>query len=383
MTGVADTDVKIYGEGGASGVLASQHLRALIGAGVVSADREIDENQIQPASIDLRLGDEAYRVRASFLPGPRATVRDKLDKLQMHRIDLRGGAVLDKGCVYIVPLQERVRLPETLSGMANPKSSTGRLDIFTRLIADRAVEFESVTPGYTGPLYAEISPRTFSVLVQPGTRLNQLRLRQGSAQMTDGQMRELQARLPLVYSDLADIKEGVGFSVDLTPPEIGSNGMGLVGFRAKKHTGLIDVDNVAGYDVEDFWEPLYLPATPNDGLVLNPDEFYILRSKESVTVPLDHAAEMRAYDTRVGEFRVHYAGFFDPGFGHPDVGAVGTRAVLEVRSHEVPFLLEDGQIVGRLVYEPLVEKPDKIYGAAGLGSNYQRQGLKLSKHFRG
>ena len=146
MTGVADTDVKIDGEGGASGVLASKHLRALIGAGVVSADREIDENQIQPASIDLRLGDEAYRVRASFLPGPRATVRDKLDKLQMHRIDLRGGAVLEKGCVYIVPLQERVRLPETLSGMANPKSSTGRLDIFTRLIADRAVEFESVTP---------------------------------------------------------------------------------------------------------------------------------------------------------------------------------------------------------------------------------------------
>lgn len=364
-------------EPGATGVLASQHLRALIDSGAVRADIPVDEGQIQPASIDLRLGTIAYRVRASFLPGPKASVVDKLERLQMHRIDLREGAVLEKGCVYIVPLLEGLDLPETLSGMANPKSSTGRLDIFTRLITDRAVEFESVPAGYKGPLYAEISPRTFSVLVRTGTRLNQLRLRAGTAAMSDSQMRSLQARDPLVDSADADIKEGVGFSVDLAPQD-----GGLVGFRAKKHTGLIDVDNVGGYAVDEFWEAIHLPATPNEGLVLNPDEFYILRSKESVSVPLDHAAEMRAYDTRVGEFRVHYAGFFDPGFGHPEVGAVGTRAVLEVRSHEVPFLLEDGQIVGRLVYEPLMTKPDKIYGAAGVGSNYQRQGLKLSKHFR-
>jgi len=356
-----------------AGVLASQHLRDLIANGAISAETTILEEQIQPSSIDLRLGSVAYRVRASFLPGPHSTVADKLAKFQMHQIPLSDGAVLEKGCVYIVPLQERVKLPAKLSGLANPKSSTGRLDIFTRLITDRAVEFEAVPAGYDGPLYAEISPRTFSVLVREGTRLSQLRLRRGAAKVTDSAMRRLHEREPVVDQMRADIKEGVAFSVDLTPAADG-----LVGYRAKKHTGLIDVDRPGAYSVADFWEPI----GPTDGLILNPDEFYILRSKESVTVPLDHAAEMRAYDTRVGEFRVHYAGFFDPGFGHVELGATGTRAVLEVRSHDVPFLLEDGQVVGRLVYEPLIAKPDKLYGAEGVGSNYQRQGLKLSKHFR-
>ena len=359
-----------------TGILPSQNLRAMIARGEIAADPAIDEAQIQPASIDLRLGTVAYRVPASFLPGPAATVADKLAGLSMHEIDLTGGAVLEKGCVYIVQVLEQVDLPARVSGTANPKSSTGRLDIFTRLISDRAVEFESVPAGYQGPLYTEISPRTFSILVRTGSRLNQLRLRLGRPAISDSAMRRLQDQVGLVHGDRIDIREGVAVSVDLERDD------GLIGYRAKPHAGLIDIDRPGAYPVDGFWEPIRRPRSGLAGLILNPDEFYILASKEFVTVPLDHAAEMRAYDTRVGEFRVHYAGFFDPGFGHDAAGGSGSRAVLEVRAHDVPYLIEDGQIVCRLVYEPLTEVPDKLYGAGGIGSNYQAQGLKLSKHFQ-
>jgi len=363
-----------------TGICPAQEIRALIAQGVIKAGVEIPEEQIQPASLDLRLGSKAYRVRASFLPAGGVQVMDKVAALGMHEIDLSPGAVLERECVYIVPLEESVHLPDGLSGIANPKSSTGRLDIFTRLITngaeDRASEFDRVRAGYTGPLYAEISPRAFSVKVTPGTRLNQLRLRYGEPSFSDSDMRRLNDSVALTDSGMGgqDIAGGVPFSVDLS----GETKDGLIGYRAKRHTGVIDLAKIAHYDGRDFWEPLYVRS--GEGLVLNPGDFYILASKEAVRVPMDHAAEMVAYDTLVGEFRVHYAGFFDPGFGVSDDGRAGTRAVLEVRSHEVPFVIDDGQIVGRLVYERLTDVPDKIYGA-GIGSNYANQTLTLAKQF--
>ncbi|MDA0663932.1 MAG: 2'-deoxycytidine 5'-triphosphate deaminase [Proteobacteria bacterium] len=359
----------------ATGVLPSQAIRGLIDDGVITADSPIGEDQIQPASIDLRLGTVAHRVQASFLPGT-ATVAEKLAQFGLHAFDITGGAVLECGCVYIVPLCESLRLERGLSAIANPKSSTGRLDIFTRLITDRGVEFDRVRGGYDGPLYAEISPRTFSVVVRAGARLNQLRLKSGQFSYSDRAMRQLNRKVGLIDADPqpGNLKDGIPFTVDLQ----GDPDTGLVGFRARKNTRLIDVDNKGGYDPVEFWEPIYRGRLA--AIVLNPDDFYILASREAVTVPPDHAAEMVAYDTLVGEFRVHYAGFFDPGFGDAGSGGGGSRAVLEVRSHDVPFMIEHGQIMGRLVYERLTETPDRVYGQ-GIGSSYQRQGLQLGKHF--
>ena len=361
-----------------NGILPVQEIRRMLAAGDISAADEMTAAQMQPASIDLRLGRRAWRVQSSFLPGSGTRVEDKLDRLAMHQLDLAGGAVLERGCVYIVELQEALRLAADVSAMANPKSSTGRLDIFTRLITDGASEFEAVAAGYEGPLYAEISPRTFSVLVRPGSCLSQLRLRRGPAAMSDDAMIQLQRDVGLVRgtSDV-DIRDGVALSVNLTP----SGPDDIIGWRARKHSGLVDIDAPASCQVSDFWERLTTSDLVAGGLVLHPDEFYILASREFVTVPRDHAAEMRAYDTRVGEFRAHYAGFFDPGFGMAELGASTTRAVLEVRSHDVPFLIEEGQTVCRLVYEPMAGVPESLYGAAGSSSNYQSQGLRLAKHF--
>jgi dCTP deaminase len=328
----------------------------------------LDPGQIQPASMDLRLGDVAYRVRASFLPGAGRPLTDRLPEFEMHRIDLSGGAVLERGAVYLVPLRERLALPPTLSGMANAKSSTGRLDLLTRLVTDGGTEFDRIPAGYEGPLYAEICPRSFSVLVRPGMRLNQLRLRQGAAVLDDDALRALHAETPLVDGP-AVIDGGLGFSVDLSPGP-----GGLVGWRAKPHSGVIDLDRIGGYDPAEFWEAI---RTDRGHVVLDPGAFYILVSREAVTIPPTHAAEMAPYLAMVGEFRVHYAGFFDPGFGW----GTPARGVLEVRCHEAPFVLEHGQVVGRLVYERMASEPETLYGA-GIASNYQGQGLKLSKHFR-
>ena len=361
------------------GILPVQALRAAADAGIIlSGDNDFADGQLQPASLDLRLGAEAWRVQASFLPGADSTVAQKLEKFAMHKIDLSAGAVLERGCVYIVKLQESLALTADLSAMANPKSSTGRLDIFTRLITDNALEFEAVKAGYHGALYAEISPRTFSVLVRAGSRLSQLRLRRGLPHISDDMMQDLQSRVGLVHgTDTPDIRDGVALSVNLAP----DTQSGMIGWRARKHAGLIDIDAPASAVVNEFWEQLTPADLTAGGLVLNPDEFYILASREFVTVPKDHAAEMRAYDTRVGEFRAHYAGFFDPGFGVAEIGATPTRAVLEVRSHDVPFLIEQDQTVCRLVYEPMSAIPETLYGSGGSGSNYQSQGLRLAKHF--
>jgi dCTP deaminase len=357
-----------------TGILPGHVLKRLIRAHrEVVATEEFDEAQIQPASIDLRLGPVAWRLRASFLPGPNATVEEKLASAALHEIDISNGAVLETGCVYLVPLLETAEFSFRVSGIANPKSSTGRLDVFTRLITDRAQSFDRVETGYRGPLYAEISPRTFPVLVRKGSRLNQLRVRRGSPQFTDTQLRRLNAETPLTDC-VADIDGGLGLSVDLA----GEAGAGHIGWRAKHHTNIIDVDKRRVLDPHDFWDPIEPSKSGN--IVLDPDEFYILASRERIAIPPEYAAEMVPFNPLVGEFRVHYAGFFDPGFGFAPGKPPAARAVLEVRSHEVPFILEHGQTIGRLVFERLTEVPSEAYGE-GIGSHYQRQGLKLSKHF--
>jgi dCTP deaminase len=364
----------------ASGILPSQQIERLIGDGRIAADEAFTDKQVQPASIDLRLGPVAYRVRASFLPGGGVRVLDKIETLGMHTMDLAGGgAVLERGCIYIVPLMERLRLGRSITGAANPKSSTGRLDVFTRLITDHATEFDRVPAGYEGPLYAEISPRTFSVLVRQGDRLSQLRFRRGNPTVTDVALRALNERVQLVHAPdgEADIGGGgVAISVDLK-----SGGpQALLGYRAKRHAELIEFSRVGFYEPGAFWEPIHA-VNGDSTLILNPDDFYILASAERVSVPPDYAAELVPYDALVGEFRVHYAGFFDPGFGYARAGGGGTKAVLEVRSRDVPFVLEHGQVVGRLAYEKLADVPDRLYGAS-IGSSYGTQGLTLSKHFK-
>jgi len=357
------------------GVLPDSAIRQLILTGAIQANPAIEPAQIQPASLDLRLGGTAYRMRASFLAGAGRRVTDRLDDFRMHAMDLSAGAVLEKGCVYLIPLRESLALPDGISAVANAKSSTGRLDILTRLVTDEGVEFDRVPAGYTGPLWAEICPRSFSVLVRPGMRLNQIRFRQGAAVLNDDDLAELHTRESLVGGKgvAAVIAQGLGFSVDLRPVD-----GDLLGYRAKPHAGVIDLERIAGHDPTEFWEEL----RARDGrLILDPGAFYILVSREAVHIPPAYAAEMAPYLAMVGEFRVHYAGFFDPGFGHDAAGGRGARGVLEVRCHEVPFVLEHGQIVGRLVYERMQAPPDTLYGA-GIASNYQGQGLKLSKHFR-
>lgn len=363
------------------GVLSSRQIGAMAESGEIGFAAPLARGQFQPASLDLRLGAKAYRVRASFLPGKDRGVKDILSALAYAEMSLAGdGAILERGCVYVVPLMESLALPADVSGAANPKSSTGRLDIFTRLITDRGERFDEVEPGYRGPLYAEVSPRSFSIRARMGSRLNQLRFRakpagagQGAFPLSDAALAELHRQSPLVDGAL-NLRDGVVLRVALGAEAFG----GIVGYRAQKHTDVIDVDRVGAYRVDDYWDRL--PA--RDGrLILDPGDFYILASRERLSIPPDIAAEMAPMDAAIGEFRVHYAGFFDPGFGAGPDGRPAARAVLEVRSREVPFILEDGQFIGRLVYERMAETPESVYGEGGV-SNYQGQGLKLAKHFQ-
>ena len=354
------------------GVLPSQSISKLILEKIIFADIEIEKGQIRPASLDLRVGNIAWRVRASFLTGKDKDVSDLLDEFKMHQIDMVEGAVLEKGCVYLIPIEENLRLPANLSAVANAKSSTGRLDLLTRIITNKGTEFDRIPAGYNGQLFVEICPRSFSVLVRPGMCLNQIRFRQGQTILTDEELLVLHKKEKLINST-PKIDAGLGFSVDLRPAK-GS----LVGYQARPHTGIIDLDNVKTYKREDFWQEVH---SSDSKIILDPDAFYILVSRESVHIPPAYAAEMAPYLAMVGEFRVHYAGFFDPGFGHANAGGSGSRGVLEVRCHEAPFVLEHGQIVGRLVYERMAEIPEELYGE-NINSNYQGQGLKLSKHFK-
>ncbi|MEN8841108.1 MAG: 2'-deoxycytidine 5'-triphosphate deaminase [Octadecabacter sp.] len=355
-----------------NGVLSDDQISTLISGGAITATTPFEDGQVQPASLDLRLGSRAYRVRASFLTGHGQSVTDRLEQFTMHEIDLTDGAVLEKNCVYVVPLMESLALPAGMTAAASAKSSTGRLDLLTRIITDNGVEFDRVPEGYSGPLYVEICPRSFSVLVQPGLMLNQIIFRNGKTFINDEDLKALHAKTPIV-DGTAVISDGLGFSVDLKP----TNG-DLVGYRAKPHTGVIDLSQIAAYDPAEYWEEV---RTKDGHIILDPGAFYILVSREAIAIPPDCAAEMAPYIAMVGEFRVHYAGFFDPGFGWDSAGGAGSRGVLEVRCHEAPFVLEHGQVVGRLVYEHMSQTPAALYGQ-DIKSNYQGQGLKLSKHFK-
>ena len=363
-----------------TGTLPSQTIQELIRIGRISAPSEIAEDQIQPASIDLRLGPVAYRVRASFLPGQHSTVEKKIAELQIEKLDLTKPTVFDKGSVFIVPLLEEVSLPADILAKANPKSTTGRLDIFTRLISDYGAEFDWVRKGYTGKLYAEVVSRTFTVTVGVGTKLNQLRFIRGNPPYTDNMLMELDEKETLVFEDednpvQANIDRGLRISVDLR----GNGDTEIVAHKAKKHAPAIDLSKKSFYEESEFWEPIHAPAA--GGIVLDPGDFYLLASREKVRVPPTLAAELVPYDPSIGELRVHYAGFFDPGFGYGLSDIPGTKAVLEVRAHEVPVLIEDRQIIGRLLYSRMMGRPEKVYGIS-IGSSYQKQGAMLSKQFK-
>jgi len=364
-----------------TGILPSQEISNLIASGNINASPAINPDHIQPASLDLRLGDMAHRVRASFLPGPNSTVEAKIKELRMTRVDLTGAPVFEKDCVYIIPLVEELNLPENISGKANPKSTTGRLDVFTRLITDYGTEFDRVPPGYKGKLYAEVVSRTFTVAIRAGMRLSQLRFVQGSPVAGDRTIKGLDQEESLVYMDDEDspvkakLHRGLRITVNLEGAEPGE----IIAYKAKRYAPAIELDRIDYYPTEEFWEVRH--QTANKNLILEPDDFYILASRERVRVPPEFAAEMVPFDPSDGEFRIHYAGFFDPGFGYGSSDIKGTRAVLEVRAHEVPFLIEHGQLVGRLNYMPLLCRPEKIYGT-NIGSSYQHQALTLSKQFR-
>jgi dCTP deaminase len=377
------------------GILPSQEIRELIKTGKICSPEEIAEDQIQPASIDLRLGRVAYRVEASFLPNPSSTINAKIRALQRDKIDLSKPALLTKGHVFIIPLVESLALPSDMGGKANPKSTTGRLDIFTRLMTDGGAEFEQIPVGYTGALYVEVVPRSFPIVVRAGTKLNQLRFWRGSPLRDDHFLRNLDRRQKLVYYENGngsqESLEGTGMQIVSVPATIGggllltvdlqaNDRQGVAAYKAKKKTPAIDLSKVAAYDPKEYWESITSPKS--ERLVLQPGDFYLLASKERMGVPPDHAAEMEQYEPSLGEFSVHYAGFFDPGFGFGVGGEIkGTRAVLEVRAHEVPILLEDKQTVGRVNYFRMASEPEKLYGQA-IGSSYQQQGLALSKQFK-
>jgi dCTP deaminase len=366
-----------------TGVISYQGLRHLHNTREIVSSVEFDADQIQPASIDLRLGKRAWRVRASFLPGIGNSVADRIQQFGNTEIDLTRPAVFESGVVYVVELLESVRLKGGLRGIANPKSSTGRLDVLVRLITDEATQFDVVPRGYEGPLYLEVAPQAFSVVVRQGVRLNQLRFVRGVPGVpiagSTGGLEELYKNGQLVKPDgeLLPLRgSDVPVSVDLR-----GNGPGsIVGYKAKKTTDTIDVTRIGHYDPREFWEPI---ADIDGRLPLDKGDFYILATREDVGVPPDLAAEMVPFDSASGEFRVHYAGFFDPGFGFQDGRAQGSKAVLEVRSYGVSFMLEHGQTVGWLSYSRLATgaPPDKLYGG-GLSSNYQGQGVKLAKHFK-
>jgi dCTP deaminase len=388
------------------GILPVQKLRVLANAGIIShADGyPLQDDQFQPNSIDLRLGEKAYRVRCSFLPEDES-VDQKLDKLSQYDFSITDGAILEPNCVYIIPLLEELHLPshispqktlfngnengvdyqivsgEHLSAKANPKSTTGRLDVFTRVITDYSHRFEEIRSGYKGRMYLEVVPKSFPIKIKTGQRLNQLRIRHGYTVLSDQDILRTHSSDPMLFTERGDpvdvddlkVNNGLFLSVNLHASE-GK----IVGYKAKKHRDYIDLDNINHYEVSEFWEPIY--HQPDDHLILEPEAFYIFASKERCRIPEYLAAEMIAYDTGSGELRTHYAGFFDSGFGGR-VEDQGARAVLEVRSHDVPFLIEDGQTFCSMKFEPNTEVPEFVYGD-DIESNYQGQELRLGKHFK-
>ena len=363
------------------GVLPDLQIRKAIGDGVIRAEAGIADAAVQPASLDLTLGPKAYRLRCSFLPDAKS-VTEKLAEHSMGEFDLRDGAILERNRPYLIELREGLALPASLRAKANPKSSTGRLDIFTRVITDRSYRFDEIGAGYDGGLWLEVVSRSFTVRVREGLSLNQLRLFVGEPRVSDAGIRSIHGGgEPLLYLDGAvvptghvAVADGLFMSLDLRKAE-----GRIVGYRAKKNSQLLDLSAVERYDPDLFWEPI-VPERA-DRLILEPEEFYLLLSAESVSVPPAYAAEMTAYDPTSGELRTHYAGFFDPGFGYDRGGRLkGSRATLEVRAHDVPFMVEHRQPVCKLSFDRMLEPPHALYGEE-IGSHYQSQQVTLSKHF--
>ena len=342
-------------------VLPSQKIRNLLHSHQIVSNSKFENEQIQPSSMDLRLGPKAWRMRASFLPGIKRSVSSCISEFAMQEIDLSKGYILEKGSVYLIELKESLNLPDNIEGLANAKSSTGRLDLFTRLISDYCTEFDRVVKGYKGPLYAEIAPNSFSVFAKENIKLNQIRFKLDHPRITHQSKIKKSSFKPK------------NFSINLKCDD-----NSFIGYRAKPHTDLIDLSKINYYKIEDYWEKI---ITNNCQIVLDPGAFYILSSREFVSIKPNQAAEMAPYLPLIGEFRVHYAGFFDPGFGYSSDNTQKSRAVLEVRCHDTPFILEHGQNMGQLIFENMLEEPDLVYGKT-LKSNYQGQGLKLSKHFK-
>ena len=376
------------------GILPYQDIKQLIAAGAIAASPGVEDRQIQPASLDLRLGRKAYRLISSFLPelSPISSRLDVLDFYQsdlvMYEMDLTEGAILEKGHVYLVPLLESLKLPKTLRARANPKSTTGRLDVFTRVVTDLNAGFDEIRAGYHGPLFLEVVPRSFAIKVRTGQSLNQIRFVRGEVTVSDASLKTLHGKSPLLYHNSAPRKalgqrefrseRGLFLRIDLKGDD--RTDSRIIGYRAKKNSHVIDLAKVGHYSAADFWEPLYRHR--HDSLLLEPEEFYILASKERIRVPAGYAAEMVAYEAACGELRTHYAGFFDPGFGYGAKGEIkGTQVVLEVRPHDVPFLIHDGQTFFKVVYDRMLDVPSQLYGTT-LGSSYQGQALTLSKHFK-
>jgi dCTP deaminase len=369
---------------GRAGVLPCQYLERAIAAKVIDAGRfTIPEENVQPASLDLRLGEVAYRIRCSFLPD-RQTVDQRVKDYIIDELDLRkDGVVLETKRPYLIPLKERLTLPAGVRGKANPKSSTGRIDVFTRVITDESYRFDEIADGYDGPLYLEVVPLSFPVRVREDLSLNQLRLSVGRSELTDDDVRAFHATQPLLYdhgqpvsAEKLALGNGLFLGLDLR-----GDAAGHVGYRARDNAPLLDVAKSAAapVDAEPFWESV--KREDGDRVVLTPQRFYLLMSNEAVSIPPMLASEMTAYDPTSGELRTHYAGFFDPGFGFdPDAEFAGSRAALEVRAHDVPFMIEHGQRVCKLTFEHMLEEPARLYGQ-GIGSNYQGQEATLSKHF--
>jgi dCTP deaminase len=365
-----------------TGIVPGQGLADALQAGWITSEKyRIPDSSIQPASMDLRLGARAWALRCSFLPDNGSTVMERVEELAQEELDIRDGAQLERDRPYVIELVEELRLPPALRAKANPKSSTGRLDVFTRVITDRNNRFDEIPAGYSGTLYLEVVPRSFAVRVEELLSLNQLRLVEGDARVSDTELRDIHTGVPLLYrgdepvpAEELEVADGLFLGLDLKGPR-----ERVVGFRAKRHSHRVDMTKLRHYDWRDYWEPVY----PEDGdrIVLDPEVFYLLLSAEGVCVPPDYAAEMMAYDPTAGELRTHYAGFFDPGFGYDPAGTrFGSRAALEVRARDVPFMVEDGQPICKLAFERMTERPEKLYGE-DVGSNYQGQETMLSKHF--
>ncbi len=377
------------------GVLNCQEIRRLIHDGVIRSTEPIVDTQVQPASLDLRLGSKVYRVLSSFLPEKHG-VMERLHMpdmygadIVMYELDITEPRVLEKGQVYLIPLMEELRLPRELRARANPKSTTGRLDIFTRVITDFSSRFDDIARAYKGQLFLEVMPRSFAIKIQKGQSLVQLRLVKGKGDYTlpDSKLKELHANGGILFRDdkalspkEINISKGVFMSVDLNGDSTKAPNT-VIGYKSKKNSHYVDLAQINYYNIEEFWEPIY-KETIKDTLILEPEEFYIFSSKERISIPPGYASEMVPFEVGSGELRTHYAGFFDPGFGYGVGGEIkGTKAVLEVRAHDVPFMIADGQTFCKLNFERMTSRPDKLYGT-DIGSSYQGQGIKLSKQFK-